>query len=123
MPDNKKPPIPDKKWVNYYLRGISIFYPDTYYGREEGKTKAVPDSWEVTPEEPISKIVFAENVMKATGKYSIDEAFDVVKKWSSHYDKTAYPKRTTPGEFDLIEQEEILEEKEPDQASQRQKRQ
>ena len=121
MSDNKSP-IPNINWVNYYLQGISLFFPKLYHGEEKGQSQGSIDVWKNPPlGQGVSLRDFYKNLMDVTNTNSVEEAFVVVKGWKSQHDKqVAQPDQTTPGEIDLEEQVEAQESETPDQARARQ---
>ena len=120
--------LPDSKdRADFFLRGISVFYPEVYFGERVGKAKAIASEYP-SRYGSFGRDQFASLLFYATDSYSTEEALAIVNVWKKYFethgiDKLQEPAATTPDAIWLNEQldklEEAPEEKTPILAYQR----
>lgn len=101
---------------NFYLKGISLFYPDTYYGQKEGKKYSFQSEWKSSRFGPWTREGFTLAVFDTTGTHELGEALTSILGWKRYFQeqvgqvKENVPNPTTPNAIWLNEQLVALEE-------------
>jgi len=111
--------LPDSKGrVEFFLRGVSLFYPDVYFGSTEGKKQEVASKYS-SPYGHYNKDQFTEILFFATNSHSVEEALEIINAWNKYFEekgveKLQEPAPTTPDAIWLNERLKEMEKKATD---------
>ncbi len=94
---NKALVPPSKRTVKFLLDGLALFFPNTIYGPQKGKSYPVVDYWVGTG---YRRSEFTQLLFNITGKEDEGEAAKVVKEWKIVWDKGETPTATVPEKLD-----------------------
>jgi hypothetical protein len=94
-------------WIDNFIEGIKKCFPEIYYGPKIGRNYSPQRNWNKK-----DALDFADEVMKWTGKYSLEESLTELTKWKQKLEKGLPPDPNMPPAQLLKEYLELEKQKE-----------